>query len=100
LIGTTLRDPDLPSLHRHVFPEPIGGHISGRGSSRSRLQARGQRDMWPTTLGVFFGVLTSSGVLCVVPSFEGFTLMERIKWSLIGGVLIAYGVTYAMTGAA
>jgi hypothetical protein len=55
--------------------------------------------MWPTTLGVFFGMLTSSGVLCVVPSFEGFTLMERIKWSLVGGVLIAYGVTYAMTGA-
>ena len=56
--------------------------------------------MWPTTLGVFFGVLTSFGVLCVVPDFEGFNLMERVKWALTAGVLIAYGVTYALPVAA
>jgi len=52
--------------------------------------------MWPTTLGFFFGMLTSFGVLCVIPDFEGFNMMERVKWALTAGVLIAYGVTYAL----
>ena len=45
-------------------------------------------------------MLTSFGVLCVVPHFEGFSMMERIKWALIAGALIAYGVTYVLPATA
>jgi type II secretory pathway component PulF len=67
---------------------------------QARPRSLGSAIMWPTTLGFFFGMLTSFGVLCVIPDFEGFNMMERVKWALTAGVLIAYGVTYALPVAA
>jgi len=56
--------------------------------------------MWPTTLGLFFGVLTSLGFVCVVPALDGFNILDRIKWALTIGALVAYGVTFAAPTAA
>jgi hypothetical protein len=56
--------------------------------------------MWPTTLGIFLGILTSFGFMSVVPNYQGFNILERIRWGLTAGVLVAYGVTYALPTAA
>jgi hypothetical protein len=73
----------------------------GEGSqAESRKKEERQRDMWPTTLGVFLGIFVSVGFMSVVPSYEGFNILDRIKWGLTASVLVAYGVTYALPATA
>ena len=56
--------------------------------------------MWPTTLGVFLGIFVSVGFMSVAPSYEGFNILDRIKWGLTAGILVAYGVTYILPATA
>jgi hypothetical protein len=78
------------------------GKPPGDEGSQAELQEEDERQrvMWPTTLGVFLGIFVSVGFMSVVPSYEGFNILERIKWGLTAGVLVAYGVTYILPATA
>jgi hypothetical protein len=82
------------AFHRHPAEEWLGAQYS-----RIILWEIGRRVMWPTTLGFFFGILTCLGFICVVPAHEGFNILDRIKWALTIGVLVAYGVSFAVPSA-